>query len=77
MLQQIFQKMVLWVGPSFELYKTIRDNSNINFVVSGGIKDEKDIMEVLKLGYYGCIVGKAYYDGKVNLMEVIKCSEKE
>lgn len=34
-------------------------------------------MEVLKLGYYGCIVGKAYYDGKVNLMEVIKCSEKE
>ena len=34
-------------------------------------------MEVLNLGYYGCIVGKAYYDGKVDLMEVIKCSEKE
>ena len=65
------------LGPNFELYKNIRKNTDINFVVSGGIKSKEDILKVANLNYYGCIIGKAYYDGKVDLMEVIKCLEKE
>lgn len=64
-------------GPNFDMYKKIKEISNINFVVSGGIKNEENIYDVSKLGYYGCIVGKAYYEGKVNLEEVIKCLQKE
>ena len=64
-------------GPNFDMYKKIKENSNINFVVSGGIKDKQNILDVAKLNYYACIVGKAYYDGKVDVQEVIQCLEKE
>lgn len=58
-------------GPSFDLYAQIAKNTNVRFVVSGGVKDDEDIYQVNRLGYYGCIVGKAYYEGKVHLKEVI------
>lgn len=64
-------------GPNFALYKEIKEKTKLDFVVSGGIKDALDIYEVYQLGYYGCIVGKAYYEGKVNLKEVIECLQKE
>lgn len=64
-------------GPSLELYDDIYHHSSIQFVVSGGIKDASDIYQVNQLGYYGCIVGKAYYEGQINLEEVIQCLRKE
>lgn len=64
-------------GPNFEMYAKIKQNSNINVIVSGGIKSIENIYESAKLNYYGCIVGKAYYEKKVDLVEVIKCLERE
>lgn len=64
-------------GPSFDLYEDIHQKSSIQFVVSGGIKDAQDIYKVNQKGYYGCIVGKAYYEGKIDLKEVITCLQKE
>lgn len=64
-------------GPSFDLYENIHKNSSIHFVVSGGVKDANDIYQVNQKGYYGCIVGKAYYEGKIDLKEVITCLRKE
>ena len=60
-------------GPNFKMYEQIASVSKINFVVSGGIKDKKNILDVAKKDYYACIVGKAYYEGKVDLKEVIAC----
>ncbi len=51
--------------------------SNLNVIVSGGIKGAENIYQVRDMNYYGCIVGKAYYEKKVDLVEVIKCLEKE
>lgn len=59
-------------GPSFPLYEEIHADSKINFVVSGGVKDDEDVYEVNKRDYYACIVGKAYYEGRINLKEVIE-----
>ena len=64
-------------GPSFDVYKKIKENTSLDFVVSGGVKDKEDIYKVKQLGYYGCIVGKAYYEGKIDLKEVISCLQKE
>lgn len=64
-------------GPNFKLYQEIKTISNINIVVSGGVKDNQDVYQASKEGYYGCIVGKAYYEGKINLVEVIACLQKE
>lgn len=60
-------------GPNFKMYEQIASVSKINFVVSGGIKDKQNILDVTKKDYYACIVGKAYYEGKVDLKEVIAC----
>lgn len=60
-------------GPNFKMYEQIASVSKINFVVSGGIKDKQNILDVAKKDYYACIVGKAYYEGKVDLKEVITC----
>jgi len=63
-------------GPSFDVYKKIKENTQLDFVVSGGVKDKEDIYQVNALNYYGCIVGKAYYEGKIDLKEVISCLQK-
>lgn len=65
------------MGPNFEMYSKIKSISNINIIVSGGIKNTENIFDVNRSNYYGCIVGKAYYEKKVDLAEVIKCLEKE
>lgn len=59
------------------MYKKIKEDTNINFIVSGGIKEEKNLYDVANLGYYGCIVGKAYYEKRLDLVEVIRCLKKE
>ena len=59
------------------MYEKIKQESSIEIIVSGGIKDSDNIYEVDRLGYYGCIVGKAYYEKRIDLTEVIKCLEKE
>jgi phosphoribosylformimino-5-aminoimidazole carboxamide ribotide isomerase len=57
-------------GPNWQMYKQIKEVSDINFVVSGGVKSAEDIKYAKKNGYYGCIVGKAYYDDKITLSEI-------
>ncbi|MBO6046934.1 MAG: 1-(5-phosphoribosyl)-5-[(5-phosphoribosylamino)methylideneamino]imidazole-4-carboxamide isomerase [Erysipelotrichaceae bacterium] len=58
-------------GPSMPVYAAIHAHSPINFVVSGGVKDAQDVYDVNDAGYYGCIVGKAFYEGRIDLKEVI------
>lgn len=57
-------------GPNFEMYKKILENTNVKVIVSGGVKDLQDIEKASKLNCYGCIVGKAYYEGKINLRKI-------
>ena len=61
------------MGPNFDMYDQIAKTSSIQFVVSGGIKDFDNIKKVAEKGYYACIVGKAYYERKVDLKETIQC----
>ena len=60
-------------GPNFDMYDQIAKSSSIQFVVSGGIKDFDNIKKVAEKGYYACIVGKAYYEKKIDLKETIQC----
>lgn len=62
-------------GPNFELYQKIRQETNLKVIVSGGISCKEDVYQVKE--NYGCIIGKAFYDGKIDLMEVITCLKKE
>jgi phosphoribosylformimino-5-aminoimidazole carboxamide ribotide isomerase len=53
--------------PNWDMYEKIK---NKKIIVSGGIACEDDIKKAGK--YYGVIVGKAYYEGKVDLERCLK-----
>lgn len=58
-------------GPSTDLYKEIlEDIPGVKLIASGGVSSVKDLEELEKIGVYGTIVGKAYYEGRVTLEEL-------
>lgn len=58
-------------GPSTELYQEIlQEIPGLNLIASGGVSSVKDLEELEKIGVYGTIVGKAYYEGRVSLEEL-------
>ena len=55
-------------GSSNELYQEIMEEfPGIKLVASGGVTDESDLKELQRIGVYGAIVGKAIYEGRINL----------
>jgi len=57
--------------PNFEMYENIAQNfPEIKTIVSGGISCADDIDNASP--YYGVIVGRAYYEGKVDLELCLK-----
>lgn len=58
-------------GPSSELYKDILSEiPNIKLIASGGVSKIEDLEELQKVGVYGAIVGKAYYEGRITLEQL-------
>ncbi len=62
-------------GPNFEETSKVADTSNCPVIISGGVSSIDDIKKVKKLNnknIEGIIVGKAIYDGDINLDELVK-----
>ncbi len=60
-------------GPSIELYQTIMDRvPKISLIASGGVSSIADIDNLDKMNMYGVIIGKAIYEGKIQMNEFEK-----
>lgn len=60
-------------GPSMELYQNIITKFPLlHFIASGGVSSIKDLEDLKKIGCSGVIVGKAIYEGRINLSEIQK-----
>ena len=62
-------------GPNFEETSKVADTSNCPVIISGGVSSISDIKKAKKLNnnnIEGIIVGKAIYDGDINLDELAK-----
>jgi len=57
-------------GPAFGLYEEIKDETTISLIASGGITTIEDLQKLKKLGCEGAIIGKAIYEGTINLKEL-------
>lgn len=57
-------------GPSVDLYKEILGIPGLSLIASGGITSVKDIEELSLIGCEGAIIGKALYEGVLDLKEI-------
>jgi phosphoribosylformimino-5-aminoimidazole carboxamide ribotide isomerase len=58
-------------GPNFEQLSRIQ-MSGLNVIASGGISSLDDVVKVKDMGIYGVIVGKALYENRINLKELME-----
>jgi phosphoribosylformimino-5-aminoimidazole carboxamide ribotide isomerase len=62
-------------GASNELYeKTLDEFKDLQLIASGGVSNIADLEKLADIGCFGAIVGKAIYEGKVTLKELMKFS---
>jgi phosphoribosylformimino-5-aminoimidazole carboxamide ribotide isomerase len=58
-------------GPSLDLYKSIVAKfPELYFIASGGVSGLKDLDDLREAGCKGVIVGKAIYEGRIQLSEL-------
>lgn len=64
-------------GPSITDYELLKQETNLNVIASGGVTTIKDIKTLQKMNQYGAIIGKALYENKITVKEVIACLQEE
>lgn len=59
-------------GPSFELYNSLLQKfPKINIIASGGVSSEKDIKMLVQAGISQIVIGKAIYEGKIDIDQIL------
>jgi phosphoribosylformimino-5-aminoimidazole carboxamide ribotide isomerase len=65
-------------GPNIELYKQIREQDFSTYLIaSGGISSLQDIERLEEANIPGVIIGKAIYEGKINLKDLLPFIENQ
>jgi phosphoribosylformimino-5-aminoimidazole carboxamide ribotide isomerase len=64
-------------GVNIEFTKAIQEASGLETIASGGLKDMSDINGLIKAKIDGTIVGKAFYEGTLDLEEAFTVANKE
>jgi len=59
-------------GLNIEFIKDIQNASKKDVIASGGVASEEDIIKVKENGIYGVIIGKAFYEGKIDLEKILR-----
>ena len=62
-------------GTNRELYRQLSEQFSVNITASGGVSSLEDIRALRKLDLYGAIVGKAYYNGAINLAQALEAAK--
>ena len=60
------------LGPNLQLYEHLQNEYAVNLIASGGVSSIADIRALAEMKLYGAIIGKAYYEGRVDLEEAVK-----
>jgi phosphoribosylformimino-5-aminoimidazole carboxamide ribotide isomerase len=58
-------------GPNFVGIKNFALQINVPVIASGGVSSKEDVEQIKDIGVEGCIVGKALYEGKIKLSDIL------
>ena len=59
-------------GPNFDIYNTIREQSNIDVIASGGVSSIDNVKKLSEMNMYGAIIGKALYTNDIKLKDALE-----
>ena len=62
-------------GPNFEAVAEMTASVPVPVIASGGVTTLDDIRELACLGLAGCIIGRALYEGKIDLTEAVRATQ--
>ena len=63
-------------GTNMELYRELTSSLKLKVTASGGITYPEEIRRLREIGVHGAIVGKALYEGLLDLSKVLKAAEE-
>ena len=58
-------------GASMDFFREARTATNLKLIASGGISCDKDVLALKKMGFEGAIIGKAVYENRIKISELI------
>ena len=64
-------------GTNIELYKELNESFDLNIIASGGVSTIDDIKKLAGINMYGAILGKALYEGTLDLKEAVQAAKGE
>lgn len=64
-------------GPNVEATRELIEETGMNVIASGGVSSLEDLKELKEAGAYGAIVGKAMYDGLLDIGEALRLFPQE
>lgn len=64
-------------GANLPLYRELSAIQGLDVIASGGVSFEEDIAALRKMGLHGAIIGKALYEGKLELGRCLKLAKGE
>lgn len=62
-------------GPNFDHYTRLKAAVQGTVIASGGIKERSDLERLKELGIDGAIIGKALYENKITMPELVEVSQ--
>ena len=64
-------------GTNMQLYeRLIKMNMGVKIIASGGVTELKEVAKLKELGVYGAILGKALYEGRLDLTACLKAARE-
>jgi phosphoribosylformimino-5-aminoimidazole carboxamide ribotide isomerase len=63
-------------GPNFHSTAELITATDVPIIASGGVSGLEDVRHCRQIGCGGVIIGKAYYEGRLDLAEAIKAAQE-
>lgn len=62
----------MMAGPNFEALSELQKSTKLPVIASGGVSSYDDIRQLAAAKSFGCIVGRALYEGAMDLKSILK-----
>ncbi|HEG44021.1 MAG TPA: 1-(5-phosphoribosyl)-5-[(5-phosphoribosylamino)methylideneamino]imidazole-4-carboxamide isomerase [Phycisphaerales bacterium] len=65
----------MMAGPNLERTRTLAESVDVDIVAAGGVTAVEDVRKLKDMGIAGAIIGRAIYEGKIDLSQAIEAAK--